>query len=208
MYTALLAHIARYVALAPAETQLVRDHLTLQTVPRKAHLLAAGQTCTSSYFVLQGCLRMYFLTEKGAEQITRFALENWWLADYTSLLSRRPSQFFVQAVEPTTVAVLDHARQEELLARVPALERYFRLVLQRAAAADQMRPVFQFGLSAEERYHQFSTLFPGFVQRVPQYMLASYLGFTPEFLSKIRAKPRGPRLAKPAPQGPEFLNLD
>ncbi|MBO2010228.1 Crp/Fnr family transcriptional regulator [Hymenobacter negativus] len=191
MYTALLAHIARYVALTPAETQLVCDHLTLQSVPRKAHLLEAGQPCTASYFVLQGCLRMYFITEKGTEQITRFALESWWLADYSSLLSQRPSQFFMQAVEPTTVAVLDHARQEELLALVPVLERYFRLVLQRLAAADQTRPLFQFGLSAEERYHQFSTLFPGFVQRVPQYMLASYLGFTPEFLSKIRARPGG-----------------
>ncbi len=202
MYTALLAHIARYVALAPAEAQLVRDHLALQTVPRKAHLLAAGQPCSASYFVLHGCLRMYFITEKGTEQITRFALENWWLADYSSLLSQRPSQFFVQAVEPTTVAVLDYARQEELLAQVPALERYFRLVLQRVAAADQTRPVFQFGLSAEERYHQFSALFPEFVQRVPQYMLASYLGFTPEFLSKIRARPGGPPAGKAGPPGP------
>ncbi|OGX92292.1 Crp/Fnr family transcriptional regulator [Hymenobacter coccineus] len=189
MHTDLLAHIARYVALAPAEAQLVRDHLVLQTVPRKAHLLVAGQPCCASYFVLHGCLRMYFITEKGTEQITRFALENWWLADYASLLSQRPSQFFVQAVEATTVSVLDYARQEELLARVPALERYFRLVLQRVAAADQTRPVFQFGLSAEELYHHFVASFPGFAQRVPQYMLASYLGFTPEFLSKIRARP-------------------
>ena len=105
MYNALLAHIARYVALTPAEGQLVCEHLRLQTVPRKAHLLAAGQPCTANYFVAQGCLRMYFVTEKGTEQITRFALENWWLTDYTSLLSQQPSRFFIQAVEPTTVAV-------------------------------------------------------------------------------------------------------
>jgi CRP/FNR family transcriptional regulator len=188
MYTALLAHIARYVALTPAEAQLVGSYFSCQAVPRKAYLLEAGQTDTASYFVLQGCLRLYFITEKGTEQIIRFALENWWLADYTSLLSQQPSQFFIQAVEPTTVAVLDYARQEALLAQVPALERYFRLVLQRTAAADQMRLVYQFGESAEERYERFSTSFPGFVQRVPQYMLVSYLGFTPEFLSKIRAK--------------------
>lgn len=188
MYPELLAHIARYVALTPAEARLVGEHFTQQTLPRKAHLLKAGQPCAASYFVLQGCLRLYFVTEKGAEQITRFALENWWLADYTSLLNQRPSEFYIQAVEPTTVVVLSYPQQEVLLAQVPALERYFRLVLQRAAAADQMRWVYHYGQSLEARYQQFSTWFPGFVQRVPQYMLASYLGCTPEFLSKIRAK--------------------
>jgi CRP-like cAMP-binding protein len=188
MYPELLAHIARYVALTPAEAQLVGEYFTRQTLPRKAHLLEAGQPCTASYFVLQGCLRLYFVTEKGTEQITRFALENWWLADYTSLLSQRPSEFYIQAVEPTTVAVLSYPQQEALLTQVPALERYFRLVLQRAAAADQMRWVYHHGQSLEERYQQFSTWFPGFVQRIPQYMLASYLGCTPEFLSKVRAK--------------------
>ena len=77
MYAKLLAHIARYVALTPAEAQLVADHCACQTVPRKAHLLEAGQPCPASYFVLNGCLRLYFITEKGTEQITQFALENW-----------------------------------------------------------------------------------------------------------------------------------
>jgi CRP/FNR family transcriptional regulator len=188
MYAALLAHIARYVTLTPAEAQLVGDYFTCQTVPRKAHLLEARQFCPASYFVLQGCLRLYFVTEKGTEQTTQFALENWWLADYSSLLSGRPSQCYIQAVEPTVVAVLDYPRQEELLARVPALERYFRLLLQRVAAANQMRWVHFYGESLEERYRFFSASFPEFVQRVPQYLLASYLGCTPEFLSKIRAR--------------------
>lgn len=188
MYAELLAHIARYVALTPAEAQLVGAYFSQQAVPRKAYLLEAGQPCAASYFVLQGCLRLYFITEKGAEQITQFALENWWLTDYSSLLSRQPSLFYIQAVEPTTVAVLDYPRQEALLAEVPALERYFRLMLQRVAAANQTRWVYYYGQSLEERYQFFSTSFPEFVQRIPQYMLASYLGCTPEFLSKIRAK--------------------
>lgn len=188
MYPELLAHIARYVALTPAETQVVGEHFTQLVVPRKAYLLEPGQPCPANYFVLQGCLRLFFITEKGAEQTTQFALENWWLTDYSSLLSRQPSLFYIQAVEPTTVAVLDYARQEALLAQVPALERYFRQLLQRTAAANQTRWVYHHGQSLEERYRFFCTAFPGFVQRVPQYMLASYLGCTPEFLSKIRAK--------------------
>jgi CRP-like cAMP-binding protein len=188
MYAALLAHIGRYVSLTAAEQQLLLDSLTLVECPRKAYLLRQEEVCTASYFVLQGCLRMYFLTDKGAEQITHFALENWWLADYSSLSQQAPSHFYIQAVEPSQLAVLDHQRQEELLARVPALERYFRLVMQRAAAAAQMRMLYLYGQSGEERYHHFARAFPGFVQRVPQYMLASFLGFTPEFLSKIRAR--------------------
>jgi CRP/FNR family transcriptional regulator len=199
MYAALLAHIARYVTLTPAEAEQVGDYFTCQTVSRKACLLEAGQHSSASYFVLQGWLRLYFITEKGTEQTTQFALESWWLADYSSLLSQQPSKCYIQAVEPTVVAVLDYARQEELLAQVPALERYFRLLLQRVAAANQMRWMHFYGESLEERYRFFSTSFPGFVQRVPQYLLASYLGCTPEFLSKIRAKTSlgdaGPRAA-------------
>lgn len=198
MYAALLAHIARYVALTPAEAEVVSAYFTCQTVPRKACLFEAGQPCPGNYFVLQGCLRLYFVTEKGVEHITRFALENWWLTDYVSFLSQPPSMFCIQALAPTTVAVLSYQDQEALLARVLALERYFRLLLQRTAAADQNRWVFQMRHSAEERYRHFSQAFPGFVQRVPQYMLASYLGCTPEFLSKVRAK-AGPTEARPKP---------
>jgi len=188
MYAALLAHLARYVPLTLAEEQLVSGYFACLQVPRKGYLLEPGQHGSASYFVLQGCLRLYFITEKGTEQTTQFALENWWLADYGSLLSGRPSEVYIQAVEPTVVAVLDYARQEELLAQVPALERYFRLMLQRLAAANQTRWGYFYAQSLEERYRFFSTSFPGFVQRVPQYMLASYLGCTPEFLSKVRAK--------------------
>ena len=186
--TALLTHIARYVALTPAEAQAVTTYFTCQTVPRKAYLFEAGHPCPGNYFVLQGCLRLYFVAENGVEHITQFALENWWLTDYVSFLQQQPSMFSIQALAPSTVAVISYQDQEALLARVPALERYFRLLLQRTAAADQNRWVFQMRHSAEERYRHFSQVFPEFVQRVPQYMLASYLGCTPEFLSKVRAK--------------------
>ena len=188
MYAPLLAHITRYVSLTDAEAALLPIYLKPLTVSRKDHLLMEGQVCPANYFVVQGCLRMYFLTSKGAEQTMQFAIEHWWLADYASLDTHTPSQFFIQAVEPTQVLLLEHRMQEELFAQVPQLERYFRLVLQRAAAAAQYRVRSLFSLTGAARYHHFSTRFPHFVQRVPQYMLASFLGFTPEFLSKIRAR--------------------
>lgn len=188
MYAPLLAHIARYVTLTPTETDVLVSYLRTHTIARKDFLLREGQVCSASYFVLRGCLRTYFLSDKGAEHIIQFSIENWWVTDYASLSAQTPTSFTVQALEPTDVVVFDQAVQEEVFHRLPQLERYFRLILQRAVAAAQFRNQFLFGLSGEERYHYFAAAQPGFVQRVPQYMLASYLGFTPEFLSKVRAK--------------------
>jgi CRP/FNR family transcriptional regulator len=188
MYVALLDHIARYVPLTAAEANTLQTYLRRQSLARKDHLLTAGQVCSANYFVLRGCLRSYLTSEKGNEQTILFGIENWWLTDYASLDTQTPSQFFIQAVERTDVVVFDKRVEEEVFRQLPQLERYFRILLQKAAAAASFRITFLFGLSGEARYHHFNDAFPGFVQRVPQYMLASFLGFTPEFLSKIRAK--------------------
>ncbi|TGE07640.1 Crp/Fnr family transcriptional regulator [Hymenobacter fodinae] len=188
MYTALFAHIAQYVPFSDADATLLQPYLGHQTVARKEHLLTEGHVCTANYFVRQGCLRTYLVTEKGTEQTIQFGIENWWLTDYASLDNHLPSQFNIQAIENTEVVVLEQRVQEEVFRQLPQLERYFRVLLQKSAAAALFRLKFLYTLSGEARYHHFNDRFPGFVQRVPQYMLASYLGFTPEFLSKIRAK--------------------
>ena len=129
-----------------------------------------------------------WMAERDGEQVYHFAIENWWITDYMSLESHTPSDNNIQAVENTTYAVLYRDVQDELLTALPQLERYFRIILQRAVAAAQLRVKYIFTQTAEERYDHFSGQFPEFMQRVPQYMLASYLGFSPEFFSKIRAK--------------------
>ena len=131
---------------------------------------------------------MFFINDKGVEQTIQFALENWWLADYTSFSSQKPSDFFIQAVEKSEVLALDLLAQEEMLHRFPQIERYFRLVHQRAHAASQFRIKSLYSVSREELFHNFNKSYPEFVQRIPQYLLASFLGFTPEYLSEIRAK--------------------
>lgn len=131
---------------------------------------------------------MYFINEKGIDQVTYFALENWWLSDYMSLLMHSPSQFYIQAVENSEIVFLEQHKQEELFRRLPQLERYFRIVMQRANAASQMRVKYFHDYSKEENYLAFTTQFPSFAQRIPQYMLASYLGITPEYLSELRKK--------------------
>jgi CRP/FNR family transcriptional regulator len=184
----LLMHIQKFVPLTDEEEKLLLSYLRCFSVKKKEHILKEGQICMANYFVAKGCLRLYYITEEGTEQIVQFAIDNWWLSDLMSLDVQKPSQFNIQAVEVSDIVAVDKKIQEELFAKLPKMERYFRIVLQKAYAASVMRFRYIFTQSAEERFQHFITSFPEFVQRVPQYMLASYLGFTPEFLSKLRAK--------------------
>lgn len=131
---------------------------------------------------------MYITDLDGNQQTEQFAIENWWITDYTSFSMQKPTSYSMQAVEETQIILLEHKMLENLCAQIPSLERYFRKIMQKALGAAQLRIQYIYSLTKEERYRHFASLFPDFVQRVPQYMLASYLGFTPEFLSKIRAK--------------------
>lgn len=188
MYQQLINHIRKFVPLNDKEETILLSYLQYQKLTKKELLLKESQVCSANHFVLTGCCCLYMHPENGTEQIIQFGIENWWITDYVSLDSGKPSTFNIKAVENSLVAILRKGIQDEVFAQIPQLERYFRLILQRAYAASMMRMQFNLTMSKEERYRHFSNLFPQFVQRIPQYMLASYLGFTPEFLSKIRAK--------------------
>ena len=188
MYDEIFTHIRKFVSLSNAEEAVVGSYLQYKTLNKKDHLLKEGQVCGFNHFINKGCLRTYFVNDNGVEQIIHFGIENWWITDYTSMEEKKASQFYIQAVEKSEIILLDRKKQDELFERIPQLERYFRIILQKAYSATLMRVHYIFDQSGEERYHHFNTAFPEFIQRIPQYMLASYLGFTPEFLSKIRAR--------------------
>ena len=188
MYQALFAHINKFLELSTDEQEILATLLKSSSYKKKAFLHEAGATCRANYFVVKGCLRLYFIDIKGAEQTTQFAIENWWISDLTSFLFQQPSDFYIQAAEATEVIIIERRHYDEIFEKLPRLEKYFRLIFQKLHQASQIRIKYLYSQTAEERYTNFSTLFPAFVQRIPQYMLASYLGFTPEFLSKIRAR--------------------
>jgi len=188
MYNALFAHINKFIDLSTDEQDILASLLKSSSFKKKAYLHEAGETCRANYFVVKGCLRLYFIDIKGTEQTTQFAIENWWISDLTSFLFQKTSDFYIQAAEATDVIVIEHRHYDEIFEKLPKLEKYFRLIFQKLHQASQIRIKYLYSQTAEERYTNFSTLFPEFVQRIPQYMLASYLGFTPEFLSKIRAR--------------------
>lgn len=184
----LIRHILNFVPLSEEDIKSIQKLVKAKSIKKKDFLLKEGQVCDAIYFVAKGCLRLFFTNEKGTEQITQFALENWWMSDYTSFDRSTASQFNIQAIEHSEICVLSRSLQEELVKKIPVLEKYFRLMLQKAFAASQIRIKYLYELSKEDSYHQFISFYPEFVQRIPQYMLASYLGFTPEYLSELRTK--------------------
>lgn len=188
MSATLKAHIEKYIRVSDADFAGILSFFETLAMRKKANLLTEGKVCRYHYFVVRGCLRMFFVNEKGVEQTTHFALEQWWLSDYASFESGKASDFYIQAVEQTEVLVISAAAQEAMLQQYPQMERYFRLVYQRANAAAQFRIKALYSLSREALYHHFNSRYPEFVQRIPQYLLASFLGFTPEYLSEIRSR--------------------
>ncbi|HTI89151.1 MAG TPA: Crp/Fnr family transcriptional regulator [Puia sp.] len=188
MYESLFAHIRKFVPLSQEDEDILHSSLRYKKLRKKEFLLKEGEVCGANHFVLKGCFRMYFIQESGVEQIIQFAIENWWMTDFQSLDWQQPSHYYIQAVEASEIAILDSRVTAEVCDRIPKLDRYFRLIVQRAFAASQQNLLFIYTFSGEERYHHFNAAFPEFVQRVPQYMVASYLGFTPEFVSKIKGR--------------------
>lgn len=188
MSSNLIAHIKKYVSINEAETEALLSFCKHLSVKKKAYLLKEGQVCKSNYFVEQGCLRLFFINEKGTEQITQFAIENWWIADYMSLNTQASSQYFLQAVEASDIISINHIVKEKLFNRLPQLERYFRIMAEKGYAASQRRIKYLYDFSKEESYQHFINSYLFFAQRIPQYMLASFLNLTPEYLSELRKK--------------------
>lgn len=181
-------HIAKFAQISDEEFEKIIHFFDTKEVSKKENLLEDGELCRHHYFVLNGLLRKFFINEKGIEQTTEFAIETWWLTDNFAYEKQIPTQFYIQAVEKSMILYITCEKQEKLLKEFPAMERYFRFVYQRAFAAAQKRIQFLFSFSKEEFYFQAVKNHPEFVQRVPQYLIASYLGFTPEYLSEIRKK--------------------
>lgn len=183
-------HLDKFINISEEEYTSVFSFFQILDVKKKHNLMLDGEICKSIYFVVKGCLRKFFINEKGVEHTTEFAIENWWITDTFAYERQIKSDFCIQAVERSTILVIDLQAQEELLKKHPIMERYFRMIYQRAYAASERRIRYLYEMSREELYVHFSTQYPEFIQRIPQYLIASYLGFTPEYLSEIRAKIR------------------
>lgn len=182
----LFEHIERVVPLSAEDRQLIADVVTVQHLKRRQFLLREGTVCRHSAFVVEGCLKGFTTDKNGFEHIMNFAPPGWWMADLYSLFSRRPGHWNIQASSPATVLLLSKNQQEMLYDTVPALERYFRILTENSLVAYQQRVMDGLSLTAEERYLHFQQKYPDLVHGLPQKEIASYIGVTPEFFSKMR----------------------
>lgn len=185
----LIQHIEKFVGtLSVPEADSILSYFELIKVKKKEILLEADMLCDKLFFVEVGCLRSYYMKNNGIEQTTDFAIENWWLTDNMAFEQHTNSNFYIQAVEQSEVIVITREQFVLLLEKHPIMEKYYRQVFQRAYAAAQYRVKYLYEFSREELYFHFEERFPEFIQRIPQYLMASYLGFSPEYLSEIKKK--------------------
>jgi CRP-like cAMP-binding protein len=184
----LLLYISRFVQLTPEEISIVDELFECRSFEKKKLLLKAGQVCDFECYVLKGCLRQYFIDQDNQEVTLEFATEDWWLSDIASFETKTKSRMFIEALEDAELLVLTKGKKDELLLRVPKLERMFRLMMQRHLTVIQNRLFDIISSTAMDRYVKFTTRYPTISQRVPQHYIASYLGITAEFLSKLRKR--------------------
>lgn len=181
-------YVAKYIQLTAEEESYFVSQLRMTRIKRKEFIVRPGYTCKFRSYVMKGAMRAYLVDNKGQSHTIAFAIEDWWISDMNSYLNQEPATLFVEALEDTTLIQLDCLSEQRLLETIPKFERFFRIISQRSFAFLQKRMLSNLSKTAEERYDEFMQKYSAIAIRVPQYALASYLGFSTEFLSKIRNK--------------------
>ncbi len=186
MYDVILKNISRHIQLLPEEEKLFISFLKQRKLKKKQYLQQAGEICRFENFVTKGLLRAYTVDDKGQEHIAMFAMEDWWISDLLSFLTNTPATQHIDALEDSEVLSIEKSDLEKLYSAVPKLERLFRVLLQNAFVSSQQRILGSISQSAEEQYLAFIGKYPSLEQRIPQIQIASFLGITPETISRIR----------------------
>ena len=184
----LLKNIAKHVTLTPEEEERVLFLTEAQAFKAKTVLLKAEEVCTQSYFVTKGILRSYTIDENGVEHVVSFACPEWWIADMYSYLSQSKGQLFIEVNEDAEVIILTKEHQEQLYTEVPKMERFFRILIENSLIANQKRLINNLTFTAEARYDIFTKKFHSILPYLPQKQIASYIGVTPEFFSKMKSR--------------------
>tara|TARA_Y100000815_G_scaffold40548_2_gene33360 strand:+ start:460 stop:1107 length:648 start_codon:yes stop_codon:yes gene_type:complete len=188
-YSSINKSISRYVTFSDAELAIFNSLLQVRTEPKKTIMLHEGEVCNFEAYVVKGCVRKYYIDENGSEVILQFAVEDSWISDISfSIYENEPSRVFIETLEDCKFLIFTPEAKETLFEKAPRFERAFRILLQRHLAVTQNRLFNTIAKSATEKYIEFLEHYPTLPQRVAQHYIASYLGISAEFLSKVRAK--------------------
>lgn len=186
MFDLLHKKVTENIFITEEEFDFCKTLFLPRKLRKKQYLLQEGNVCKYTAFVEKGILRTYTIDEKATEHILQFSLEGWWAADLYSFLTNEPSSFNIEALEDSELLLITRPSWDVLLQKIPAFERYFRILIQNNLISTQRRLLGNMTETAEEKYLKLLKSFPDCVQRVPQHMIASYLGITRETLSRIR----------------------
>ena len=195
----LLTYFDNYLALNEEERAQLSGRVVERRIKRRQFVLQQGDVCRHYTFVMAGCLKLYGVDKKGTEHVLQFAAESYWISDIGSFHAERPSQLYIEAIEPAVILQLEKPDLIYLYRHYPKFNLNFRVIIEDEFVELQQRVLQNISSTAEERYRSFLSQYPGLATRLPNTQIAAYIGITPEFLSKIR---KGG-----APVGPGSLNL-
>jgi CRP-like cAMP-binding protein len=184
----LIDYVQNFVSLEDDEAELFVSRFEEAKVKKRQFIVQPNFTNKHRSFVVKGAFRTYAVTDDGQDHTLQFAIENWWVSDFKSYIYQHPATLFIVALEDSTILQIEYSKEQELKKTNHKFETFFRIMAEKGLAFEHRRILFNLTHSAEARYENFLLNFPNFVQRVPQYALASYLGMSTEFLSRIRNK--------------------
>jgi CRP-like cAMP-binding protein len=191
MFELLYDKISTTVPVSKEEFDYFKTLFTPKKLRKRQYFLQEGDVCKYQAFVEKGIMRSYTIDEKGNEHVLQFASEGWWAADLSSYLTNEPSFMNIDAIEDVELLLLSKPLWEQAMKKVPALEHYFRIIIQNHLVATQKRLLQSLAETADEKYNRFLQTYPECVQRLPQHQIASFLGITRETLSRVRKHAAG-----------------
>ena len=181
-------YIQKFVQLLPEELEVFCNSFKETKIKKRQFIVQPEFTAKYRNYIVDGAFRSYVVGDNGEDHTITFAINDWWITDYNSYIFQQPATMFVVALEDSLIMQLDFKTEQELKKMNPKFETFFRMIAERSVAFYQRRLITNLTKTAEERYQEFDEKYPAIVQRVPQYALASFLGMTTEYLSKLRNK--------------------
>jgi len=182
----LFDHLGRFISLDKVDIENINLYSNIKTYDKGDYLVRQGSICMNENYIIEGCTYSYILDDEGKKHVMRCAVDDWWATDLGSFINQQAAILNIQCLKKTTVVEFSYENLNRLYGLVPSLEKFFRIVTQKAFVAAQNRILHKLSLPAKERYLLFIKQYPNIEQHLPQYLIASYLGITKQFLSKIR----------------------